>query len=130
MSKRCSIHRVKRNQQLIEAQRLLEGHTMDKKACNDNQIAWHQNQPVASTQSSAVEDKLCPTVMTKEDEESNTNRQTDIESKTFIEKFYECGPLSTKMGYYQQNKTPDIAMDGRISPSMGTKMYVHLSFYL
>ena len=35
MSKRSAHHRVKRNQQLLEAQRLLESHSMDSKPRNN-----------------------------------------------------------------------------------------------
>lgn len=56
MSKKSSRHRVKRNQQLIEAQRLLEGHTMRGDAGYDgDSINRRNNQSIGHAYSSSDE---------------------------------------------------------------------------
>ena len=59
MSKKSSHHRVKRNQQLIEAQRLLEGHTMRGDTEYDfDSINRRSNQSIGQAYSSSDEHKV------------------------------------------------------------------------
>ncbi len=117
MSKRSSSHRVKRNQQLIEAQRLLEGHTMGDQAYNFDSLKSHHNPCSTDTAHASVGGKGQISMLNNNID--SKKRQVDI-GNIFKERRYE-QVVSTE-NFSQEKQSQDVEIDDRWRESNTTNM--------